>query len=100
MKSFILWLITCRITYLLRKKGFGEGVFFYPIEPSGPLCDGFIKERLFRREYSASIRDFVHSLQRVGWLVGQLVGWLVRPQITSPQESPHLVVVSLLFVPP
>jgi hypothetical protein len=28
MKSFILWLITCRITYLLRKKRFGEGVFF------------------------------------------------------------------------
>jgi hypothetical protein len=28
MKSFVLWLITCRITYLLKKLGFGEGVFF------------------------------------------------------------------------
>jgi hypothetical protein len=28
MKSFVLWLIICRFTYLLKNKGFGEGVFF------------------------------------------------------------------------
>jgi hypothetical protein len=41
MKSFVLWLITCRITYLLREKmDLAKEYFFYPIQPSGPLWSG------------------------------------------------------------
>jgi hypothetical protein len=53
MKFFVLWLITCRITYLLIKKGFGEGAFFILFSFQAPcvIVVESLKQRLLPRHH-------------------------------------------------